>query len=168
MKYGSLILGLAAILSGCQSPSHTNSVNGLQITGFGQSLAWTWTFERSLLNRPESEAEMGKWASSAKKGSQGTYGQQSAPLVADFTVGAPAAGVTPVTRLIGVPLPSGFLLVRTVKVIDGSVLDNVASIAVPVNAQTPTVGAVYKILVAWGTTTLRFSEYTSLGTVVGA
>lgn len=163
IKFGCVCLSLAFTVA-CQSPSQSQSRSGLKVTGFGQSLEWTWNFDRWLGLPLESEGEMGKWASQRKKGSQSTYGFVAPPLAADFTIGAPAVPNTPCNRLVAIPAPATDWRARAVKVSDGSETLSGISAVTPINFPGLAAATTYRGYVAWHIGTARISEWTLVGT----
>jgi len=108
---------------------------------------------------------VGKWASQNKKGGQGSFGLVPAPLLSDFTITTPAVPVSTITRNISLVFPIAGYFLRTIKVSDGSSLETSILSGNTGNAATPSAATQYKVQVAFGDTSRRISEYTTLGTL---
>jgi hypothetical protein len=108
---------------------------------------------------------MGKWARKRRTGSNMMQGIMSAPLAADFSIGAVASPTTPINRLVAIPSPATDWRTRTIRVSDGNEQYSGISAATPINALTSLAATTYKIQVAWYRGTAQQSEWTTLGTV---
>lgn len=165
-KSGFACLSLA-ILTACQSPSQSRSASGIKVSGFGQSLEWQWNFDRWLGQPLESEAEVGKWASQRKKGSQAQYGFVSQPLAADFSLTVASPTSENINRLVAIPLPADRWGVLVVHTSTGVVAFQTSGLVTPLVATPLVTGQIYKVYVAWFSGTARASEYTFVGSFTG-
>lgn len=128
-------------------------------------LEWAFALTFRLRASSRGKARVGKWASQAKKGSQGTFGLMAPPLVTDWSIGTPTAVNTPVNRAVSIPAPATQWSARSIRVSDGLPAEVGPSGAASLNALTPGSGVQYKLQVAWWNATVRISEYTTLGTI---
>lgn len=155
----------ALILSGCQSPSKTESVSTLEAAGFGVSLGWKWNFGRSLGESEESGVAMGKWASAKRVGSNVMAGRVPEPPAASFSIGSVTATTIQVNRSGAYPtgvLAYQAMAVKVTAPAGGVTLSPITN-GSSINITGLTTGTQYNVYVAWGDNTSRISEWTFIG-----
>lgn len=138
-------------LAACRSHSPSAQRTLLGITGYGVSLELLSTSAVSPVETGESEVNVGKHASYAKRGSALQHGFVAAPTLADFSAGVVASPATPVTRVGTVPLPAGEWAILTVNALTGSLVQTGPTSGNPANAQTLLAATPYRIQIAWFT-----------------
>jgi hypothetical protein len=108
---------------------------------------------------------MGKWATYQKRGGSNFFGSiaQPGPSGGDWTIGTPAAGAIPVTRVAAIPSGATQMLWRAINNATG-----VQAIAFSGSLSGLTPGTTYRIQAAWFNGSQQVSEASPATLVLAA
>lgn len=157
-------LWILALVSACtgQFPNATRTLVG--VSGYGITLELLSSSASAPAQGVESEVHVGRWASSAKRGTVFNHGQiqQPGPAPTSWTAVTGGVGVITVARIEAIPATATTML--------WSSIDTTTQTLVNTGNSTLTglvTGRTYKVRAAWFNGTVRVSEW-SEATLVAA